>query len=68
MFARLFDLIWIGAFLTFAFLLYQALTQDEPWPYLGWLLAAGFICKQIADTLRDRKKRLDIQKTKETVE
>ena len=57
--SRLFDLIWIGASIAFVYFLYLALTQDTLWPYLGWSLAAGFISKQIADALKDRKKRAD---------
>jgi len=57
--ARLFDLIWIGASIAFVYFLYQALTLDVPWSYLGWLLGAGFISRQIADVLKDKRKRVD---------
>jgi hypothetical protein len=59
LFARLLDLIWIGASIAFVYFLYQALTQDTSWPYLGWLLGAGIISKQIAAALKVEKKRVN---------
>ncbi len=55
----IFDLIWIGALLVLVYFLYGAFTKGTPWPYLGWSLAVGFIAKQIAAALKDRKLRVD---------
>ena len=52
-------MIWIGASIVLVYFLYGALANDSPWPYLGWSLAIGFIAKQIAAALKDKKQRID---------
>jgi phosphoglucomutase len=57
--ARMFDLIWVGASITFVYFLYGALANDGPWAYLSWPFAVGFIAKQIAAALKDTRHWVD---------
>ena len=57
--ARIFDLIWIGASISFVYFLYGGLANDGPWAYLSWAFAVGFVARQAAVASKDNKRRID---------